>query len=129
MPAAGAGLKAADRGAIDWLEALTPYAREIRQTEGEPEAPIRAELFGIHRFEEHGRSLALAQVVQDSSVRGGRPFFPRVEKNLQALRTAYDQIALTSSSGHYVTPAAEWLLDNFHLVEAQLEQIREGVPR
>ncbi|MDB5913239.1 MAG: glycosyltransferase 36, partial [Ramlibacter sp.] len=38
-------------------------------------------------------------------------------------------MAITSSSGHYVTPAAEWLLDNFHLVEAQLEQIREGVPR
>ncbi|MDB5947244.1 MAG: glycosyltransferase 36, partial [Ramlibacter sp.] len=129
MPAAGAGLKTADRAAIDWLEALTPYAREILQTAGEPEPPIRAELFGIHRFEEHGRSLALAQVVQDSAVRGGRPFFPRVEKNLQALRNAYDQIALTSSSGHYVTPAAEWLLDNFHLVEAQLEQIREGVPR
>ena len=129
MPVAGAGLKAADRSAIDWLEALTPYAREILQTAEETEQPIRAELFGIHRFEEHGRSLALAQVVQDSTVRAGRPFFPRVEKNLEALRKAYDQIALTSSSGHYVTPAAEWLLDNFHLVEAQLEQIREGVPR
>ena len=129
MPVAGAGLKTADRSAIDWLEALTPYAREILQTAGETEPPIRAELFGIHRFEEHGRSLARAQVVQASTVREGRPFFPRVEKNLQALRKAYDQIALTSSSGHYVTPAAEWLLDNFHLVEAQLEQIREGVPR
>ena len=129
MPAARIGLKPADRSAIDWLEALTPYAREILQTAGESEPPIRAELFGIHRFEEHGRSLAVAQVVQDKAVRGGRPFFPRVEENLQALRKAYDQIALTSSSGHYVTPAAEWLLDNFHLVEAQLEQIREGVPR
>ena len=28
-----------------------------------------------------------------------------------------------------MSPAAEWLLDNFHLVEAQLQQIREGVPR
>ena len=129
MPAAGARLSTAHRANLDWLEALTPYAREILQNAAEPEPPIRAELFGIHRFEEHGRSLALAQVVQPGTVRTGRPFFPRVEKNLQALRIAYDQIALTSSSGHYVTPAAEWLLDNFHLVEAQLEQIREGVPR
>jgi cyclic beta-1,2-glucan synthetase len=89
---------------------------------------VRAELFGLHRFEEHGRSLAAAQVVQESGDRRGPAFFPRVEQNLKALRRAYDQVALTSSSGHYVTPAADWLLDNFHLVEAQLEQIREGVP-
>ena len=38
----------------------------------------------------------------------------------QSLRSAFDYIALTSRSGRYVTPAAEWLLDNFHLVEAQL---------
>jgi cyclic beta-1,2-glucan synthetase len=58
----------------------------------------------------------------------GPPFFPRVQENIAAIRLAYDYIALTSLSGHYVTPAAEWLLDNFHLVEAQLQQIQEGVP-
>ncbi|RYZ11349.1 MAG: hypothetical protein EOO24_06655, partial [Comamonadaceae bacterium] len=89
---------------------------------------MRAELFGLHRFEEHGRSLAMAQVVDEDGEHRGPPFFPRVEENLKALRRAYDQVALTSSSGHYVTPAAEWLLDNFHLVESQLEQIRDGVP-
>ena len=56
-------------------------------------------------------------------------FFPRVDKNLAALRTAYDYVALSAVNGHYATPAAEWLLDNFPLVEAQLQQIREGVPR
>jgi cyclic beta-1,2-glucan synthetase len=128
VPAAGAGLTPPDRPAVDWLGAVTPYARKILQSGGKTEPPIRAELFGIHRFEDHGRSLARAQVVEESKV-GGAAFFPRVEENLQALRSAYDQIALTSRRGHYVTPAAEWLLDNFHLVEAQLEQIREGVPR
>ncbi len=129
MPAAGAQLKTPDRAAVDWLGAVTPYARNILQSAGKTEPPIRAELFGIHRFEDHGRSLARAQVLDDSTVRRGPAFFPRVEENLQALRSAYDQVALTSRSGHFVTPAAEWLLDNFHLVEAQLEQIREGVPR
>ena len=33
-----------------------------------------------------------------------------------------------SRSGQYVSPAADWLLDNFHLIEAQLQQIQEGVP-
>ena len=94
------------------------------------ETPIRAELFGIHRFEEHGCSLAKAQAIEtDAQSLRHAPFFPRVEENLAALREAYDYVALTALRGHYDTPAAEWLLDNFPLIEAQLQQIREGVPR
>ena len=116
---------------FDRLDALTSYARKILLTsQAEVDPPIRAELFGIQRFEEHGCSLAQAQVVEpDVGATGGASFFPRVEENLIALRNAYDYVAITSNSGQYVTPAAEWLLDNFHLVEAQLQQIREGVPK
>ena len=28
-----------------------------------------------------------------------------------------------------MSPAAEWLLDNFHLIESQLQAIHEGLPR
>ncbi|HET7836565.1 MAG TPA: hypothetical protein VFL43_12170, partial [Variovorax sp.] len=116
---------------VDRLDTLSQYARALLLGPHEPvEAPIRAELFGAQRFAQHGHSLARAQVVQSADARGdGNPFFPRVDKNLESLRSAYDYIALISQSGRYVSPAAEWLLDNFHLVEAQLQQIREGVPR
>ncbi len=108
---------------------------------GESEPLIRAELFGVQRFEQHGRSLAEAQTVKKSTRRSegifapyvragsGSSFFPRVYQNIAALRQAYDYVATISQSGQYITPAAEWLLDNFHLVEAQLQQIHEGVPR
>ena len=69
MSAAGARLKSADRDAVDWLGAVTPYARNILQSAGKTEPPIRAELFGIHRFEDHGRSLARAQGLDESSTR------------------------------------------------------------
>ncbi|MDM0012613.1 glucoamylase family protein [Variovorax sp. J22P168] len=116
---------------VDRLDTLSSYARELLLAPHEPvEAPIRAELFGAQRFEQHGHSLARAQVVQRGPSRGdSTPFFPRVDTNLASLRKAFDHIALVSQSGRYVSPAAEWLLDNFHLVEAQLQQIREGVPR
>ncbi len=110
---------------------LSPYARQILATRAEVDPPIRSELFGAQRFEEHGRSLAHAQQVHpfDGSGRTSRPaFFPRVDENIGALREAYDYIAVMSRSGHYVTPAADWLLDNFHLIESQLQQIQEGVP-
>ncbi|WP_309681781.1 GH36-type glycosyl hydrolase domain-containing protein [Polaromonas sp.] len=115
---------------IDRLEPLSPYARQLLTTSGgEIQQPIRAELFGAQRFEDHGRSLAAAQPVRPADAPDRGPaFFPRLEENIAALRSAYDYIAITSRSGHYVTPAAEWLLDNFHLIEAQLQQIQDGVP-
>jgi len=116
---------------FDRLPSLSPYARHLLLTpHGALQAPVRAELFGVQRFEQHGRSLARAQVVQEPGTDTGiSPFFPRVESNLRSLRSAFDYVALISQSGRYVSPAAEWLLDNFHLVEAQLQQIREGLPR
>lgn len=117
---------------VDRLADLSPYARTLLLAPHDPVAPpIRAELFGAQRFEQHGHSLARAQVVEVDSrpARGGAPFFPRVDENLESLRNAFDYIALISQSGRYVSPAAEWLLDNFHLVEAQLQQINDGVPR
>ncbi|MGJ7490393.1 GH36-type glycosyl hydrolase domain-containing protein [Variovorax sp. ZT4R33] len=116
---------------IDRLAPLSDYARRLLQRPHVPvEPPLRAELFGLQRFGDHGRSLARAQPVEAPGRTHRRaPFFPRVGENLAALRGAFDYIALISQSGRYVSPAAEWLLDNFHLVEAQLQQIREGVPR
>lgn len=115
---------------IERLDTLSAYARQLLSgRRSDIQQPIRAELFGAQRFEEHGRSLAAAQAVLPAgSDHTGPPFFPRVQENIAAIRLAYDYIALTSRSGHYVTPAAEWLLDNFHLVEAQLQQIQDGVP-
>ena len=118
--------------AISRLDNLSAYARQILAAQDELQQPIRAELFGAQRFEEHGRSLARAQAIKPQRLGGASdrspPFFPRVHENIASLREAYDYIALTSRSGHYVTPAADWLLDNFHLIEAQLQQIQEGVP-
>lgn len=113
------------------LDSLSPYARNLLLAgHEEAQQPIRAELFGAQRFEAHGRSLAKAQVIQPGGrAYQGPAFFPRVKENITALRQAYDYIAATSQSSHYVTPAAEWLLDNFYLIEAQLQEIQDGVPK
>jgi cyclic beta-1,2-glucan synthetase len=116
---------------FDQLDSLSAYARDILTLNpGPSEELIRAEIFGAQRFEEHGRSLAKAQIVHTSNRWSEKlSFFPRVQENIAALRRAYDYIAVLSEGGQYVTPAANWLLENFHLVEAQLAQIYEGVPR
>ena len=92
-----------------------------------PEEPIRAELFGIERLEQHAESLAAAQRVMSGSGRG-RPLLPRVQDNGRVLREAYRLTAKAIREERAITPAAEWLVDNFHVVDEQLREIRDDLP-
>ncbi len=88
----------------------------------------RSEIFGAERFAEHGRSLAATHLARNAALRS-TAFFPRLRDNIRVLREAHHYISAQAITGHEVSPAAEWLLDNFHLVEAQLKEIRDGLPR
>ncbi|KPP88541.1 MAG: cyclic beta-1,2-glucan synthetase [Rhodobacteraceae bacterium HLUCCA08] len=90
--------------------------------------PIRSEIFGAERLEHHALSLAAAQAVAPRRGPRVRPLTTRVKDNARCLLTAYRSCARTLQSGRPVTPAAEWLLDNFHLVEQQLRQIDDDLP-
>ena len=92
-----------------------------------PEDPIRAELFGIERLEQHAESLAAAQGVMRQSGRGRR-LLQRVEDNGRVLRESYRVIANAIREERAITPAAEWLVDNFHVVDEQLREIRDDLP-
>ena len=85
------------------------------------EEPIRAELFGIERLEQHARSLAAAQTVT-TGLEPKRPLLPRVEENGRVLRDASRSIADAVREERWITPAAEWLLDNFFVVDEQLRE-------
>src|SRR6059036_655611 len=91
------------------------------------EEPIRAELFGIERLEQHAQSLAAAQRVMSESGQGRR-LLPRVLENGRVLRDAHRVIAKAIREERAITPAAEWLVDNFHLVDEQLREIRDDLP-
>ncbi len=80
------------------------------------EGPIRAELFSVDRLEQHAESLAAAQVVSAISV-PGRPLLPRVLENGRVLLEYYRATANAVQKEQTITPAAEWLVDNFYIVE------------
>ncbi|HET9977257.1 MAG TPA: glucoamylase family protein [Burkholderiaceae bacterium] len=90
--------------------------------------PIRAEIFGAQRFAQHGRSLGQTHRAGAARARAAT-FFPRLRDNIRVLREAHRYIGTQASTGYDISPAAEWLLDNFHLIEAQLKEIHEGLPR
>jgi cyclic beta-1,2-glucan synthetase len=89
--------------------------------------PIRAEFFSAERLEEHARSLAAAQPIMQGE-HAGASLAQRLRQNENVLVAAYRDIATTVESGSAITPAAEWLLDNFHIVEKQIREIRSNLP-
>src|ERR1700723_1392800 len=93
----------------------------------EAEEPIRAELFSVERLEQHAESLAAAQTVTTDSD-SGRPLIPRVAENGRALLEYYRATAKSVQQDLTITPAAEWLVDNFYIVEEQLREIRDDLP-
>ncbi|MFI4930787.1 MAG: GH36-type glycosyl hydrolase domain-containing protein, partial [Burkholderiales bacterium] len=97
-------------------------------TRGPVQPPIRSEIFGLQRFAQHGRSLGETHRAEHARAREAT-FFPRLRSNIRTLREAHHYIGVQASTGYDISPAAEWLLDNFHLIEAQLKQIHEGLPR
>ena len=90
------------------------------------EEPIRA-LFSGERLEQHGESLAAAQSVT-TTPRKGRPLLPRVLHNGRVLLKAYRAIAQAIREERAITPAAEWLVDNYHIVDEQLREIHDDLP-
>ena len=93
----------------------------------EIEEPIRAELFSSERLEQHGESLAAAQRVT-ARPQKGRSLLPRVQSNGRVLLNSYRAIAQAIREEHAITPAAEWLVDNYHIVDEQLREIHNDLP-
>lgn len=90
-------------------------------------APVREELFGGERLEQHADSLAAAQPVTANPPRVFS-LHRRLDDNAAVLLAAYRASALRLENGLEVVPAAEWLLDNYHLVEEQIREIRDDLP-
>src|SRR5207302_4687899 len=93
----------------------------------QPEPPIRSELFSVERLEQHAESLAVAQRVAPKP-RHSRLLTPRLYDNTKVLTESYRAIVRATSAHRAITPAAEWLLDNFHIIDAQIREIKIDLP-
>ena len=85
-------------------------------------------MFSVERLEEHARSLAAAQTLSARRARGDS-LSRRLADNESVLVAAYRDVADAVETGAPITPAAEWLIDNFHVVEEQIREARVDLPR
>ncbi|MCA3803980.1 hypothetical protein, partial [Burkholderia sp.] len=88
--------------------------------------PIREEFFGDERLAQHAGSLARAQKVLPGAA-SGTSLATRLKDNADHLLKAYRNTVAADARGEEITPAAEWLLDNYYLVAEQVRQIRDDL--
>jgi cyclic beta-1,2-glucan synthetase len=90
--------------------------------------PGAIELLGIEPLEEHARRLAVLLTVSSRRRGESRAHLKRLREHAHALRRVYTALADDAKRGEPSSPAAEWLLDNFHTVVAALRDIRHDLP-
>ncbi|MES2933196.1 MAG: glucoamylase family protein, partial [Pseudomonadota bacterium] len=90
-------------------------------------APLRAALFSAAQMEQHGASLAAHHVL--SHGRGRDTLLARLADNEEVIARACSVLTAAVKSKQEITPAAEWLLDNYYLIEEQIRTAKRHLPK
>jgi len=104
-----------------WKNWVTKQTRPLAS-----EPPLRAELFSVEQLARHARALAAEHRL--ATRLSPNPLLARLDANEQGLR-AFNRATIEVDPSRRVTPAAEWLLDNFYLIEEQIQLARRHLPR
>ena len=103
-----------------WLASQTPSQTRAN------EAPLRAELFSVEQLARHAKALASSHRV--GAQQASENLLAQLGYNEDTLRS-FHRATLDLDPGQGITPAGEWLLDNFYLVEEQIQMARRHLPR
>jgi cellobiose phosphorylase len=113
------------------LERLLPWQKPSERNgqahRRAKEQPLRAELFNVVQLERHAKALAVSDEL--ASAPAPDKLMPRLDENEAVLVQTYDIITVAVNRGRRIVPAAEWLLDNFYLIEEQIRTARRHLPR
>jgi len=91
--------------------------------------PIRGDLVTGERLAGAARSLAGAQTGVETVEARTTPLPALVAAADESLHLAYGRLAADARADVSVSVAAEWLLDNFYLIEEQVDAIKIDLPR
>lgn len=106
---------------------LSLFTRRSPLPPWDSDKPIREELFSAERLAEHARSLAAAQHVTPLNKKGPS-FSARLVENDDFLLKVYRSTVVAIGEGRAITPASEWLIDNYHVVERNIREIYDDLP-
>lgn len=113
-------------------ELLRPVIARLRNI-GKPriplseELPLRSELFGADQMELYGGILAASHEL--SSARGTDQLLARLDENEATLFNICRVLTEAVMADKLLTPAGEWLYDNFYLIEEQIRLAKRHLPK
>ncbi|MEW6334209.1 MAG: cyclic beta 1-2 glucan synthetase, partial [Thermodesulfobacteriota bacterium] len=89
--------------------------------------PLRAELFSADQMEQHGKTLAESHTLSPKRVQD--LLLTRLAENEDTLIGVHEMLMESIKANRSIAPAAEWLLDNFYLIEEQIRTARKHLPK
>jgi cellobiose phosphorylase len=98
----------------------------LARTSSVEEEPLRAQLFTAEEMEQHGRHLAAGHEL--TSRRSRDRLLHRLGDNEGVLADTCALVAQCADQQRRVTPAGEWLLDNFYLIEEEVRTAKRHLP-
>jgi cyclic beta-1,2-glucan synthetase len=109
---------------MNFTDLLTP-TDDLSQAEAD--APFRAQVLGHDHLADLARTVAAQW---PAAVRpGAHALLRRLKDNEQVLHDARAEAARAADAKEPLTPDAEWLLDNFFVIEVVLREVRKDLPR
>jgi cellobiose phosphorylase len=93
----------------------------------EYEHALRSELFSADQMERYGGQLARQHQLSPDSEADG--LLARLADNEAILVSSCEMLTTATLTSRRVTPAAEWLLDNYYLIEEQIRTAQKHLPK
>ena len=90
------------------------------------ENPLLSELYSASQMADYGRHAALIHKLETK--KGNDKLLPRLDDNEKVLEDVRDLLINAVREKRPVSPASEWLLDNFYLIEEQIETGKKHLP-
>ncbi len=91
------------------------------------EEPFRSGLYSSDQLNSHGRAIASSH--QLLKTRTSDHLLKRLADNENTLMEVRELLVGDIKSGKTITPGAEWLIDNFYLIEEQVVLARKHLPK
>lgn len=88
---------------------------------------LRSELFSAKQMQQHGKTIAGSHKL--SPGRTSNQLLTRMADNETVLFNVRNLLTKSAKDNHRITPAEEWFLDNFYLIEEQIRTARRHLPK
>ncbi len=89
--------------------------------------PLRAEIYTEEQLDQHAKALAKRHTLITKEP--SEQLLKRLAENESILLEVHSNLTENVKQNNRITPAAEWLLDNFYLIEEQIYTAKKHLPK